>query len=87
MSAIPAATGLDEFLSFILARPTAEEILAYKVSPDVQQRIDTLVDLNSNDSLSSQERQELDEIIEFERWMTLLKAKALAAIYDHESNT
>jgi hypothetical protein len=87
MSALPVATGLDEFLSFILERLTPEEILAYKVSPAVQQRINTLVELNSEDGLNSAERLELDEILEFERWMTLLKSKALAAIYDRESNS
>ena len=78
---------LDEFLSFILERPTAQQILAYKVSPEVQARITELVERNSEGSLSEIEQQELQEHVEFDRMMSLLKAKALAAIYDHGADS
>ena len=87
MSAIPAPPMLDEFLSFILERPTAQQILAYKVSTEVQARITELVERNSEGSLSEIEQQELQEHVEFDRMMSLLKAKALAAIYDHAADS
>ena len=76
MSAVPAPPMLDEFLSFVLERPTAEQILAYKVSPEVQARINDLVERNSAGSITTAERQELNELVEFDRMMSLLKVKA-----------
>ena len=87
MSAIPTAPMLDEFLSFVLERPTPEQIMAYRVSPDVQNRINELLERNSAGTMTDSERRELDEHIRFDRMMSLLKAKALVAIRNHGSNS
>jgi len=66
----------DKFLDEVVAKMTPEEILAFQLSEAEQDRIDDLLDRNNEGDLDSAEKGELQQIVELERIMSLLKAKA-----------
>lgn len=69
-----------EVLDFLITRPTPQEIAAFKVSAEAQERIRTLLDKNREGTLSETETAELDLYEQLEHMMILLKAKAHALI-------
>jgi hypothetical protein len=72
----PVAYG--EVLDFLVTRPTPQEIVAFKVSAEAQERIRTLLDKNRDGRLTETETAELDLYEQLEHMMILLKAKAHA---------
>jgi hypothetical protein len=66
----------SELADFIISQPSLEVIAAYQVSVNVQQRIDYLLEKNTESDLSSEERQELEKILVMTDLMNLAKAKA-----------
>jgi hypothetical protein len=69
-----------EVLDFLITRPTPQEITAFKVSAEAQERICTLLDKNREGTLTEIETAELDLYEQLEHMMILLKAKAHALI-------
>jgi hypothetical protein len=69
-------TTFDKFLDEIVAKMTPKEILAFQLSEAEQDRIDDLLDRNNEGDLTAVEKGELQQIVELERIMGLLKAKA-----------
>jgi hypothetical protein len=69
-----------EVLDFLITRPTPQEITAFKVSAEAQERICTLLDKNREGTLTEIETAELDLYEQLEHMMILLKAKANALI-------
>jgi hypothetical protein len=82
MDALPTTTLLDEILEFVLGRPTLQEIIAYKVPDELDQRLHYLLDLNSHDNLQLDERAELDEFLRIGHILRMLKAKARLKLAD-----
>ena len=76
MSLMPAETLLDEITDFILSRPTEEEIINFRPSDRLNERLHELLDKNSHDAITSEERTELDHFLEIDHIFTMLKAKA-----------
>lgn len=72
---IPAV--YQEVLDFLIKRPTPEEIIAFKVSPQAQTRLSELLEKNRSATLSSMELAELDVYEQLEHMMILLKTRAL----------
>ncbi len=70
----------DEFLDFLVEKVTPEEILAFTVSEAGQQRAEELTERNKMGSLTSEEMVELEQMRQFNRLVSLLKAKALKAL-------
>lgn len=70
----------SEVLDFLLTRPTPQEISAFKVSTEAQERIRRLLDKNKEGNLAKNEAGELDLYEQLEHLMILLKAKAYALI-------
>ena len=70
----------DKFLDFLVEKATPEEILAFKVSEALQARADELSELNKEGKLTTQEAVELEQMMEFDGWISLLKSKALKAL-------
>jgi hypothetical protein len=66
----------SELADFIISQPSLEVIAAYQVSVSVQQRIDYLLEKNTESDLSPEERQELEKILVMTDFMNLAKAKA-----------
>jgi hypothetical protein len=76
MQPAPPATLMDEVLEFVLSRPTLEEVIGYTVPDALDQRLHYLLDRNSHDELTLDERSELDEFIRIGHLLRMLKAKA-----------
>lgn len=68
----------DTLLDYLVEKATAQEILAYKASPEEQERADDLTEKNKIGGLSADEQVELQQMIEVNVFVMLLKAKALS---------
>jgi hypothetical protein len=66
----------EQILEFLAAGPSAQEIIAFRPRPEVQERFSQLLEANRQRTLTPQEEEELDHYIHIERMMALLKAKA-----------
>lgn len=76
-SPVPASVSLlDDILDFVLSRPTLEEVIAFKIPQELDDRLHELLDRNSHDQLTLEERDELDEFMRVGHLLRLLKAKA-----------
>lgn len=68
----------DAFLDYLVEKATPQEILAFSVPPEEQEHASELLERQSAGTLTSVEAFELDRMREFDRLVSLLKAKALA---------
>lgn len=75
---IPAV--YTEVLDFLIKRPTPQEIAAFKVSPQAQSRLQTLLEKNREATLTEAETAELDVYEQLEHMMILLKTRAYAEL-------
>ena len=71
-----APVAYAEVLDFLITQPTPQEIVAFKVSAEAQERLRILLDKNREGTLSETETAELDLYEQLEHMMILLKAKA-----------
>ena len=69
----PIRNAIDVVAEFLASDPTDEELLAYRFSDDLQDRVRYLLDRNGEDELTCDERHELDDFIRANRMMTSLK--------------
>lgn len=69
----------ETFLDYLVEKATPQEILAYKATDDEQQRADELTEKNKSGQLSSDEADELHQMMEVNELVMLLKAKAIAS--------
>lgn len=67
---------LDEVIDFLTSAPTLEQIIAVRPSKAVQERVGYLLDQNQAGTLTTEERKELDDYLQLDHFMTLLKARA-----------
>ena len=65
----------EEIADLIASRPDHETLLAYRFSPAAQERASELLEKNRQDSLTEDEREELDEFTQAELFMRLVKAR------------
>lgn len=70
----------DEFLDYLVAKARPEEILAFQATDEAQAYVQDLLERRSAGQLSAEEEQSLQQMVQFERLMSLLKAKALTAL-------
>ena len=63
-------------MDFLVSRPTPEQIIAFKVSPAAQARLESLLDKNREDELTDDELAELDTYEQINHLLILLKAHA-----------
>jgi hypothetical protein len=61
-------------LNFIASNPTPEQISAFSPTPEMQQRLRTLVERSLSSEIAEQERIELDEYEQIEHLVIMLKA-------------
>ncbi|MEP7294080.1 MAG: hypothetical protein ABI835_19995 [Chloroflexota bacterium] len=69
----------DEFLDYLIEKASPAEILAFQPSEDAQEYARDLLERNSEGELTVEEKYQLAQMLQFERMMSVLKAKALAA--------
>lgn len=60
---------------FLASNPSPQEIIAYKLPPELEARAHDLLDRNGEGELSPVEVQEMQEFMKFDEIMSLLKAK------------
>lgn len=65
-----------EAISLLAQSPSAETVLAFRFSPEVEERIKELLEKNKKDLLSMAENVELDRLVQLEEMIILAKAKA-----------
>ena len=70
----------DELLEYLIEKATPQEILAFQLSEAGQERAHYLTERNKSSLLTSAEAIELDQLMEFDQLVSLLKAKALQAL-------
>lgn len=65
-----------DVLDFLTTTPTPEQIIEFQPSESLKQRMSELLELNRHDRLGTQERQELDEFLRLNHFMSMLKLHA-----------
>jgi hypothetical protein len=66
----------ERFLDRVVETMTPEEILAFRVSDAEQRRAEELLDKNNEGELTDEENAELEQMLQFEELMMLLKIRA-----------
>lgn len=72
----PILSPTDQVLEFLLSKPSAEEVIALRPTPEAQERLRYLLDGNRNQTLNDAERAELDSYIQLDNLISRLKARA-----------
>ncbi len=75
MVAPPAETLLEEITDFLASIPTAEQVLAFKPSEALNQRLHALLDHAGEGALTDREQHELDEYLRVSHLLKMLKGK------------
>jgi hypothetical protein len=81
----PVESWLDELTTFLLSRPTEEEIIAFKPSEALSKQFKELLDRNREGELARFERSDLHDFLNFELILKILKAKAELKIATEKS--
>lgn len=71
-----------EVLDFLIKQPTPEQIAKFKVSPQAQTRLQSLLEKNRSGTINEAENNELDIYEQLDQLMILLKARAYSLIND-----
>lgn len=71
----PVRTVFDEITDFLASDPTPEAIISYHLPDDLQERADYLLERNSEDLLTPEEREEMGQFMNADEMIALLKAK------------
>lgn len=71
----PARSVFGVITDFLATNPTPEEIIAYHLPDDLQERAHYLLELNGEGELTPEEREEMLDFIRVNDMMSLLKAK------------
>jgi hypothetical protein len=66
----------EEVIDFIAAGTTPQNVIDFRPSVAAQERLEELISLEKEGSLSSEERFELDHYMQLEHLMRLAKARA-----------
>ena len=74
MAVVP--TIYDELIDYLVERATPSEILAFKASPGAEERAAYLLDRNNAGTLTDLESIELQQLLYFDRRISVLKARA-----------
>lgn len=76
MSIAQPDTLFAEIIDFLASTPTPEDIIAYKPSDVLEQRLKYLLEQNKQDKSTAEEREELDEFLRMNHFMNMLKIRA-----------
>ena len=66
----------QEIIEFLSSGPTTAQVLAFKISPAAQERLEELLHRNREAELTATERDELNTYLHFSEYFTRLKARA-----------
>ena len=77
---VAVSPAFEEMIKFLVSGPTPDEIIAFKLSPAAQARLDDLLDKNREDGLTDDELAELGGYEQIHFVLLLLKAHARTLI-------
>jgi len=66
----------QEIIELMTSGPTADQLLAFKISEAAQERLEELLDRNREEELTAEERAELNTYLRLSEYVTKLKARA-----------
>jgi hypothetical protein len=73
---MPMMKAYDEYLEFLTSSPSLEEIVNFEPAPDTKERAQHLFDTHDADTLTEEERLELDEYAKAVYFMEMIKIRA-----------
>ncbi len=76
MNASPVMRAYDEVVTFFANGPTREEIAAFRLSDQTVARVRELLMKNSAGTLTTDEADELDQCVQLDRMLLLIKSCA-----------
>ncbi|MCY4019001.1 MAG: hypothetical protein OXG39_06305 [Chloroflexi bacterium] len=82
----PTRTVFDVVTDFLAARPTDEAMLAYKIPPDLQARLDSLIEIDATSRLTAAQREELGDFRFVDDVLTRLRAKIRRRLEQENGN-
>ncbi|HRF94294.1 MAG TPA: hypothetical protein PLZ51_03825 [Aggregatilineales bacterium] len=68
----------QQLINYLAEKATPEELLAFNLSDDEQERARELLEKNAQNMLTPEEEHELEQMVYFDRLVSRLKARALA---------
>jgi hypothetical protein len=77
-SGAEAAPIYQEIIDLLTSGPTADQLIAFKISDSAQERLEELLHQNREAGLSAEERAELNTYLRLSEYLTKLKARARA---------
>jgi hypothetical protein len=78
--AVSISDAYDELVNYLIEKASPQEILAFALSTESQERAIELLERNNAGTLTSDERAELEQMRQVDRLVSMLKARALEAI-------
>ena len=76
MSQTPLMRAYDEVVTFLASGPSRNEIAAFRLSDETVTRVRQLLLKNSAGTLTPDEVEELDQCVQLDRIMLLIKSRA-----------
>ncbi len=76
----PKSDVFDVVTDFLADQPSDEALLAYQLPPEQRQRLDELIDIDTNSRLTAAQREELGDYRFVEDVMASVKAKIKARL-------
>jgi hypothetical protein len=70
----------EEIVEFMAAGPSANHLAEFEASADTKARVAHLIHKEKTDGLQPEEKAELDDFMQFEHLMRLVKARAKARL-------
>lgn len=67
---------VSEVLDFMVSSPSPQDIIAFKPSPQMEARLAELMAKNKADTLSDDERRELEAFLQLNHLVNMLKIRA-----------
>lgn len=74
------APAYDEFLDYLVTKASPRDILDFRPSESAQERANYLTEKNKANTLTPDEKAELEQLMEYDSLVSVLKAKALASL-------
>ncbi len=83
----PTRTVFDVVTDFLANQPTDEEVLAYEIPPELQARLDALLEIGTTSRLTAAHRDELADFRFVEDVMTRVKANITQRLEQEQNDT
>lgn len=73
-------TSRERFMDLLIEKMTPQVILGFHASEEEVERVQELIERNNAGTITPEEAAQLDQIVQFELFMTVLKTRAMKAL-------